>query len=198
MSIAIVLLVLAIGSRLASLWIPELSNFSPIMALAFCGAVYFRRATWRAVPFVALIVSDLYLNYYYAAHFGYTWTAGEMTIRALCFALGIGLGLLVARRKSWATLFAGSLGGSVLFYAVTNTASWWTDVYYAKTAAGWWQALTIGHPEFPPTWFFFRNTFLSDMLFTAAFVIAMEYAALRSGAASLFQKVSAREASAVH
>ena len=41
---------------------------------------------------------------------------------------------------------------------------------YAKTIPGWWQALTIGVPGFPPTLLFFRNTLLSDLLFTALFV----------------------------
>jgi len=68
---------------------------------------------------------------------------------------------------------------------VTNSASWWGDFAYARTVAGWWQALTVGHPGLPSTLYFFRNTFVSDLLFTAAFALAMEYAALREGKFSL-------------
>jgi hypothetical protein len=43
----------------------------------------------------------------------------------------------------------------------------------------------VGRPEFPPTLFFFRNTLVSDLLFTGMFAVAMEFAALRSGRPSL-------------
>jgi hypothetical protein len=56
---------------------------------------------------------------------------------------------------------------------------------YARSAAGWWQALTVGHPEYYPTIFFFRNSLVSDLLFTGCFALLMEYASLRRGEASL-------------
>jgi hypothetical protein len=59
---------------------------------------------------------------------------------------------------------------------------------YVKTAAGWWQAITVGRPEFPPTLFFFRNTLLSDLLFTGIFAQVMEYAAYRAGQPSLLRR----------
>ncbi len=71
---------------------------------------------------------------------------------------------------------AESSASSLLFYLVTNTDSWLGDAGYSHDAAGWWQAMTVGHPEFPPTLYFFRNTLVSDLLFTAVFALAMEYA----------------------
>jgi hypothetical protein len=71
---------------------------------------------------------------------------------------------------------------------VTNTQSWWTDLGYAKTAAGWWQALTVGHPEFPPTLLFFRHSLVSDLVFTAAFVLVMEYRARQAHQPSLLPR----------
>ena len=65
------------------------------------------------------------------------------------------------------------LGCSVLFYLVTNSVSWLGDAYYAKTLAGWWQAMTVGHPEYPPTLWFFRNTLVGDLLFTGVFALVM-------------------------
>ncbi|MFA5056849.1 MAG: DUF6580 family putative transport protein, partial [Opitutaceae bacterium] len=79
------------------------------------------------------------------------------------------------------------LGGSLLFYFATNTASFLGDAFYAKTLTGWWQAMTVGHPEFPPTLFFFRNTMVSDLLFTATFALAMEWTALRANLPSLLK-----------
>jgi hypothetical protein len=45
--------------------------------------------------------------------------------------------------------------------------------------------MTIGHPQFAPTLSFFRNTLVSDLLFTGLFALAMEAAARRKGAPSL-------------
>jgi len=185
MLLALALLLSAALYRIVALWNPGLVNFSPLMALAFCGAVYFRSARLWLVPFVALSLSDLYINHYYAAQMGYAWDGVGAVTRTACFAAALGLGLIVARRKNWLNLFSGALGGSVLFYLATNTVSWATDAFYARTAAGWWQAMTVGHPEFAPTLFFFRNTLVSDLLFTGLFALVMEYAALRAGRPSL-------------
>ena len=67
--------------------------------------------------------------------------------------------------------------GAILFYFITNTASWLNNPDYAKTLAGWIQALTTGLPNFPSTWEFFRNTLLSGGLFTGLFVGAMKLTA---------------------
>ena len=50
------------------------------------------------------------------------------------------------------------------------------DPGYPKTLAGWLQALTTGLPGYPPTWTFFRNSFLSGGLFTGLFAGAMKLA----------------------
>ena len=44
---------------------------------------------------------------------------------------------------------------------------------YAKTGAGWLQALTSGLPGYPSTLLFFRNTAASDLLFTLLFAACM-------------------------
>ncbi|QYM79828.1 hypothetical protein K0B96_04195 [Horticoccus luteus] len=187
MLIAALLLVLACGYRVVAALTPDLANFSPLMAIAFCGAVYLGRRKLWLVPFAALLLSDLFLDRYYAAQFGYHWDASGMVVRTLAFAAAVAIGFAVARRKSWLNLASGILGASVLFYLATNTVSWAGDVAYAKSAAGWWQAMTIGHPEFPPTLFFFRNSLVSDLLFTGAFALAMEWAALRRAQPTLLR-----------
>ena len=188
LAIALAVLVFAAAWRVFGAHVPDLANFAPLMALTFCAAVYFRdKRTWL-VPFAALLVSDLYLDWHYATTFGETWLWPSAAVRIVCFALALPLGRFVAQRKNWLTLIGGALAGSVFFYLATNTDSWVRDPNYAKTAAGWWQALTVGRPEFPPTLFFFRNTLASDLLFTGAFALAMEYAALRARQDSLFAK----------
>lgn len=188
MPFALLLIVLAAVWRIAAVHFPLSGNFTPLMALTFCGAVYFRDKRLWLVPFIALTLSDLYLDRYYATVYHYEWAVGGALIRAACFIAALGLGAMVARRRSWLNLFSGALGGAVLFYLVTNTASWLGDATYRHDASGWWTAMTVGHPEFPPTIFFFRNTLIGDLLFTGIFAVAMEYAARRAGRPSLMAK----------
>ena len=188
MPLAFVLIALAAGWRIVGAHVPALANFAPVMALAFCGAVYFRDKRLWLAPFVALMFSDFYLNHYYATVFHEGWSWSGMAVRLGCFLCALPAGRLIASRKNWLTLLGGALGCSLLFYLATNTEAWWHDPYYLKTSAGWWQALTIGRPEFPPTIWFFRNTLASDIIFTAGFALTMEFAAQRRGEPSLLAK----------
>ena len=76
----------AAAYRVGAVFVPDLSNLSPIMALAFCGAVYFERRILWLVPFVALAASDVWIDRYYASHYGYTWELGGSLLRLACFA----------------------------------------------------------------------------------------------------------------
>jgi len=182
---ALVMTALTVAYRLVAATTLEIPNFSPIMALAFCGAIYLREKWLWAVPFVALALSDLWINHYYLAQYDYGWELKGLLLRYGCYGAALGFGWLVSRRKSWSALFGGALAASFVFYLFTNTAAWAVDEAYAQTLAGWWQAMTIGHPEYPPTIFFFKNSLISDLSFTALFAVVMEYAALRAGRRSL-------------
>lgn len=185
MRVALVLILLATAYRLLPTMDLSLANFAPLMAVAFCGAVYFKRKVMWAVPFLALVGSDIYLAFYHASEFGYSLPPEGYVARFVCFGLALLLGAWVSTRKSWLWLLNGSLLGALLFYLITNTQSWFSDPFYAKTLAGWWQALTVGHPEFPPTIYFFRNTLFGDLMFTGLFAGLMEWVAQRSGEPSL-------------
>jgi hypothetical protein len=185
MPVALLLIVLATLYRLLPTMDMTLSNISPVMAIAFCGAVYFRDKRLWAVPFLALSLSDFYINWFYAKEYGYTWPISGVVARTACFAVAILLGAWVAKRKSWLNLLNGALLGALVFYLVTNTQSWAADPFYAKTVTGWWQALTVGHPEYPPTVLFFRNTLFGDLMFTGLFAGLMEWLAHRKGEPSL-------------
>ncbi|HEX2860350.1 MAG TPA: DUF6580 family putative transport protein [Lacunisphaera sp.] len=182
---AILLIVLALGYRLLPTVDLAWANFPPMMALAFCGAVYFRDRRLWLLPFAGLCLTDLYINWFYAREYGYHMDVAAYVARAASFGLALGLGAWVSRRKSWLWLLNGSLVGALLFYLITNTQSWFGDAFYAKTLAGWWQAMTVGHPEYPPTIYFFRNTLFGDMMFTGLFAGVMEWLARRSEEPSL-------------
>ncbi len=146
-----------------------LSNFAPLAAIALCCAVYLPRRYKFTLPLAILFVSDLILNFNYGAPF--------FTPLILCRYLALGLvswlGFALRNRVSLKTMLPASIAGSVLFYAVTNAFSWLTDPGYAKNFAGLLQALTVGLPQYSatPTWMFFRNSLISDLIFTAIFVL---------------------------
>jgi hypothetical protein len=182
---AIVLILLALAYRVLPTLDMRWANFAPFTAIAFCGAVYFKDRRLWFLPFAGLCLTDLYINWFYAREYGYHLEWSGYVARVLSYGVGLGLGWWVSSRKSWLWLLNGSLLGAVLFYLITNTLSWSTDAFYAKTLAGWWQALTVGHPEYPPTIFFFQKTLFGDLMFTGIFAGAMEWLAKRAGEPSL-------------
>jgi hypothetical protein len=141
-------------------------NFSAFYALAFCAGVFFPGRLKWLLPLGTMVVTDVLLNLFYYHQSVASW---YMLVKLLSFAGLIGLGGLFSPKQSWLTLLCGGLLGAVLFYFVTNTASWLYNPEYAKTLAGWIQALTNGTPNYPPTWSFFRNTLFSGGLFTGLF-----------------------------
>jgi len=145
------------------------ANFSPLAAILLCSAAYLPRRFIILVSLGPMIATDLFLNVHYHAPL----IEAGMVSRYFCFGLILLLGYAlrkVHRNKAF-FLFGATLVGSSLFYLITNSMTWLSEANYAKTVPGWLQALTIGEPGFPPTLLFFRNTVLSDLFFTALFVI---------------------------
>ncbi|HKP93443.1 MAG TPA: DUF6580 family putative transport protein [Chthoniobacterales bacterium] len=150
-----------------------LSNFAPMAAIALCAAAYFPAKYRFSVPMIALLVSDIVLNTFYRFSLFTPFIASHY----VGFALVGALGLLLRNRVSLKTLLPASIAASVIFYVVTNTVSWLFDPGYPKNVAGLFQALTVGLPAYSatPTWMFFRNSVVSDLLFTGLFVLCMHW-----------------------
>jgi len=150
-----------------------LSNFAPLAAIALCGAAFFPAKYKFWVPLLALLVSDVVLNTYYGASLFHPLIAGRY------FALvAVGcLGLLLHNRASLKTLLPATLAGSVIFYLVSNAFSWLSDPGYVKNLAGFIQAITVGLPAYSatPSWMFFRNSLVSDLVFTGLFILAVNF-----------------------
>jgi hypothetical protein len=154
-------------------------NFSAFYALAFCAGVYFpRRLAWW-LPLATMVATDLALNLYYYFHLHIQSFRAMQLVNYAVYALVIWLGTRFAPRSSWLKLLSGGILGAVLFYLITNTASWLFNPFqnpeYTKNFAGWLTALTSGTKGWPQTWEFFRNTLLSGGLFTGFFVGAMKF-----------------------
>jgi hypothetical protein len=161
-------------------------NFSAAYAFAFCAGVYFRGALAWWLPLGVMLATDIGLNFYYQ-HTGIdpdVWSAGNLANLAINYAAYAVLILLGGRfkpQKSLLKLLGGGLLGAILFYFLTNTASWFFNPFhnleYTKNLAGWIKALTYGTNGYPPTWEFFRNTLLSGGLFTALFAASAKLTA---------------------
>ena len=159
-------------------------SFSAVYALMFCAGVFFagRRAWW--LPLGTVVLTDLALNVYYWRHGWPVWNLPVLKyqlVNYLGYAVLIGLGRRFKPQSSFAGLLGGGVLGALVFYLITNTASWlfnpFQDPEYTKNLAGWLIALINGTSGWPQTWEFFRNTLLSGGLFTALFVAAMKLTA---------------------
>jgi hypothetical protein len=144
-----------------------LPNFSPLMAAALCGAVFLPGWIGLVVPLAALLLSDAVLN----LHEGLPVISSQLVWSLPCYLTAVGLGWMLRGRHAglWSILCS-TFAASVFFYLVTNTGSWLGLAAYPQTFAGWVQALTVGLPGYPPTWIFFRNSLIGDLLFAAFFV----------------------------
>jgi hypothetical protein len=146
--------------------LPHPPNFSPVDAVAlFCAA--FLGSRWAAflVPLAVMLLGDLGLEA--AGRLGFLggWMAGGQGIHPgmgvvyLAVALVAALGLVLRRHRSVPMIGACTLGGSVIFFLVTNFAWWAGYDLYPHTAEGLIESYTAALP-------FFHWTVLGDVCFS--------------------------------
>lgn len=148
-----------------------LSNFTPLAAIALCSAAYFPKKYKFSVPLITLFISDTVINLRYGAPL----LDLQIVVRYAVLAVVGSIGVLLRNRASLKTLLPASIAGSVIFYLTTNAFSWLSDPGYAKNWGGLIQAVTTGLPTYSatPSWMFFRNSLISDLLFTLLFVLSV-------------------------
>jgi len=180
--LALILVLGCVTFRLLSNHFSEfIPNASPLMAIAYVGAMYLpRRWGWLVGPSTLVITDFVFLRVNYLTDGSgsmFSW----MTLLSLAiYAAAGGLGILISQHKSLAKIIGGSLGCSLGFYLISNTFSWWHDVVvkmtpgYPATFAGWWQANTVGLPGYDPTWLFLRNGMAGDLFFTLLLLLVLD------------------------
>lgn len=163
-------------SRIPGLLPPD---FSVVYAFVFCAGVFFPKPLVWWLPFLTILLTDLALNFYYQFKGYPVWNPPDLAnlgFNYAAYAVLLFLGRGFKPRTPLWQLIGGGLLGAILFYLITNTASWLFNPYhspeYSRNLAGWIIALTKGINGFPPTLEFFRNTLLSGGLFTALFAAA--------------------------
>lgn len=146
----------------------SLGNLQPFGSLFFCGMALFglrgvilASATWLlSYPITSMIQ-------------GYP-VGLEILVPIIGFAAMVGIAHFFENSSPLKT-FTGSLLGAVIFYLITNALSWALDPLYAtKSLTTLGQALWTGLPGYPPTWLFFRNAMIAQVVFSGVFLAATQ------------------------
>ena len=156
--------------------VSAMANFAPLAALALCGGMFLPHKLAAGVTFGAFLISDVALN----LHYGQPVLNLYSLVLLLAFAAIFFGGWALRKRPSLGTAIGGTLAGVALFYIVTNTAAFFYDPGYAKTFAGWLQALSVGLPGLPPTWVFGLRALAGNLVFALAFYLAVRPAAAKT------------------
>lgn len=143
-----------------------LENFTPWMALAFTGTLVFsKRVPFILIPLLLVLIDAAATGLQSVLH----WEALAVYP---CFAVAA---LLASRWRGQMGMLGsllGVFGCTLAFYLITNTVAWISAPVYAKTLSGLIQALTTGDPLFAPSWFFLRNSLVSDLGFSLLLLAA--------------------------
>lgn len=131
--------------------IPHVPNVAPIAALALFSGVMVPGWMGLIIPFIVMVVSDLFLGFHATIPFVYG-----------SFLLIVGIGYSIRKNISPLKVGLGSFAGSILFFMITNFGVWITSSMYEKSAAGLLYCYEMGLP-------FFRNTILGDIFYTVIF-----------------------------
>lgn len=117
---------------------PHPPGFTPVGALGlFSGAYVDRRYAW-ALPLLALLIGDFFLGFYVPLIMLSVYAG---------FAAAACIGrVLLARKRSLPRLGAAIFSSALLFFIITNGASWW--VYYPHTWGGLLACYINGLPYF--------------------------------------------------
>lgn len=131
--------------------IPHPPNFTPLGAMALlAGATIKDFRVALLVPLFAMILSDALLGFHSSMEFVYS-----------------AVSLIVLASSHWLKSFSllpltiAAVSSATVFFIVTNFGAWLSHDMYPHTTSGLWQAYLAGVP-------FFRNTLLSNIIFTAA------------------------------
>lgn len=152
---ALTLVALGFVARL----LPHPPNFAPIGAVAIFSGLYLPRRFAILLPITAMLASDFLIGFY---------SFPIMLSVYGSFALMGAIGLLVRRRKTFPTVVAGTLVGSVAFFLITNAAVWAFGTMYPHSAGGLLQSYAMAIP-------FFRNSLLGDLFYTGVLAGSMEW-----------------------
>jgi hypothetical protein len=154
-AVLILMIIAAAAMRLVSYKYQFLSNFTPVGAIAIFGGTYFNDK-WKAylVPFAALFVSDLIINYMYFSKL--VWYSSSLWMYASFFAM-VFFGSLI-KKVNFGNVVMASVGGVIIHWLLTDIDPWLYGTTYPKGINGYFQSLIAAIP-------FEKNMILGDLVF---------------------------------
>lgn len=149
--LALVIISLGILSRV----IVHTPNFTPVLSMAFLGGMYLKGRQAVYVPLALMVISDFIIGFYPLMFL--TW--GSIVLISF-------LGIWLKENKGFVTVLGGSILSALVFFMVTNFASWLT--LYPHTFDGIRQCYILAIP-------FFRSTFVSTVAYSLVFWAGYEW-----------------------
>ena len=136
---------------------PHPPNFTPIIAMGLFGGAYLKdKRLALLLPLGAMLLADLFLGF----HGTMIWVYGSLiVITSMGFLLKNGVTL---KNGAIATL-----GGSLLFFLVTNFGVWASGSFYPKTVEGLMSCYAAGIP-------FFGNTLAGSVFYSSLMFFGYE------------------------
>ena len=154
----IILIIFAISTR----FLPHPANFTSIGAIAIFGGLYLNKKYALILPLVAMFISDIFIGFYSP------WIMASVYVGFILMGV---MGLLVRKNKKISTVLAGTIGGSIIFFLLTNAGVWLFGTMYQHNLSGLIQSYTMAIP-------FFRNSLLGDVFFVGLLVSSYEMVSL--------------------
>lgn len=133
-------------------------NFVPLTVLCLYAGAHFRsRAAIFLCPLLVRLVSDVSIGLIGGGLASVFYTGMPMVYGSL--ALCAALGILLRKDRSAGRIGGTALAAALVFFLLTNLASWWTMGLYSHDLAGLSTCFTMALP-------FFRNSLIAMAVFT--------------------------------
>lgn len=141
------LIVAAAATRAIPLLVPHVWNFTAVGALAiFAGSQFDDKRAAFLIPLAAMALSDLFIG----NGFSLVVYAGFLAM-VLC-------GHLIRKNVSVTNVAGASIGGTIIFFLITNFALFYPQSFYPHTLSGIAQSYIMGLP-------FLRNMLIGDLIY---------------------------------
>jgi len=142
--------------------LPHWPNFTPIAAMALFAGTYFDRKSYAfALPVAAMFISDLVIGLH-----------ASMPAVYLSFMITVFIGMSIRKKVSVGSVMLASVSSSVIFFLITNFASWLASPFYPQNLLGLAECYIAGLAFFRDTTYglsFFVNDLLGTVFFSAVF-----------------------------
>lgn len=143
-------------------FVPHWPNFTPIAAMALFGGAYFSKKYLAfAIPLIAMFISDLLIGLH-----------SSMIAVYVAFAITVMIGFAIRSKISLVSVAGASILSTIIFFLITNFASWLAIPYYTKDFAGLMQAYAAGLAFFNNGSMgisFFMNSLLAGLFYNGLF-----------------------------